>query len=214
MKKQILREYNQDLSNDILNWAINYAEKECHINAMQLLYEYYYEDNDEALFEVADEYANANNYNIDDVYEATRMAAIYYFNYNPDYDREKITNESKKSKNLDEAINKIIKKVLSEKKFSNNLDKLIEQTINNNLKLLIESGKEKTNKKRSVIQWLQKPEVDTAEIRRKLEGEPESQEEEDSKRSYFMKKVNQSYGKDFTDKEVNDLYALKSSLGQ
>lgn len=214
MKKQILREYNQDLSNDILNWAINYAEKECHINAMQLLYEYYYEDNDEALFEVADEYANANNYNIDDVYEATRMAAIYYFNYNPDYDREKITNESKKSKILDETINKIIKKVLYEKKFSNNLDKLIEQTINNNLKLLIESGKEKTNKKRSVIQWLQKPEVDTAEIRRKLEGEPESQEEEDSKRSYFMKKVNQSYGKDFTDKEVNDLYALKSSLGQ
>lgn len=214
MKKQILREYNQDLSNDILNWAINYAEKECHINAMQLLYEYYYEDNDEALFEVADEYANANNYNIDDVYEATRMAAIYYFNYNPDYDREKITNESKKSKNLDETINKIIKKVLYEKKFSNNLDKLIEQTISNNLKLLIENGKEKTNKKRSVIQWLQKPEVDTAEIRRKLEGEPESQEEEDSKRSYFMKKVNQSYGKDFTDKEVNDLYALKSSLGQ
>lgn len=214
MKKQMLREYNQDLSNDILNWAINYAEKECHINAMQLLYEYYYEDNDEALFEVADEYANANNYNIDDVYEATRMADIYYFNYNPDYDREKITNESKNSKILDETINKIIKKVLSEKKFSNNLDKLIEQTINNNLKLLIENGKEKTNKKRSVIQWLQKPEVDTAEIRRKLEGEPESQEEEDSKRSYFMKKVNQSYGKDFTDKEVNDLYALKSSLGQ
>lgn len=214
MKKQILREYNQDLSNDILNWAINYAEKECHINAMQLLYEYYYEDNDEALFEVADEYANANNYNIDDVYEATRMAAIYYFNYNPDYDREKITNENKNSKILDETINKIIKKVLSEKKFSNNLDKLIEQTISNNLKLLIENGKEKTNKKRSVIQWLQKPEVDTAEIRRKLEGEPESQEEEDSKRSYFMKKVNQSYGKDFTDKEVNDLYALKSSLGQ
>ena len=29
-----------------------------------------------------------------------------------------------------------------------------------------------------------------------------------------MKKVNQSYGKDFTDKEVNDLYALKSNLGQ
>lgn len=214
MKKQILREYNQDLSNDILNWAINYAEKECHINAMQLLYEYYYEDNDEALFEVADEYANANNYNIDDVYEATRMAAIYYFNYNPDYDREKITNESKNSKILDETINKTIKKVLSEKFFSNKLDKLIEQTINNNLKLLIENGKGKTNKKRSVIQWLQKPEVDTAEIRRKLEGEPESQEEEDSKRSYFMKKVNQSYGKDFTDKEVNDLYALKSSLGQ
>ena len=70
------------------------------------------------------------------------------------------------------------------------------------------------NKKRSVIQWLQKPEVNTAEIRRKLEGEPESQEDEDSKRSYFMKKVNQTHGKDFTDEEVNSLYAIKSSLGQ
>lgn len=214
MKKRILKEYNQDLSNDILNWAINRAEKECHINAMQLLYEYYYDDNDEALFEVADEYANANDYDIDEVYEAARMAAVYYFNYNPDYEREEITNESKNSKVLDESIKKAIKKVLSEKKHFNKIDTLIEETVNNNLKLLSESSKDKTNKKRSVIQWLQKPEVDTAEIRRKLEGEPESQEEEDSKRSYFMKKVNQTYGKDFTDKEVNDLYALKSNLGQ
>jgi hypothetical protein len=29
-----------------------------------------------------------------------------------------------------------------------------------------------------------------------------------------MKKVNQSYGKDFTDEEVNSLYSLKTSLGQ
>ena len=214
MKKRILKEYNQDLSKDILNWAINRAEKESHINAMQLLYEYYYDDNDEALFEVADEYANAYDYDIDEVYEAARMAAVYYFNYNPDYEREEITNESKNSKLLDESIRKTIKKVLSEKKYFNKINTLIEQTINDNLKLLSETSKDKTNKKRSVIQWLQKPEVDTAEIRRKLEGEPESQEEEDSKRSYFMKKVNQSYGKDFTDKEVNDLYALKSNLGQ
>lgn len=70
------------------------------------------------------------------------------------------------------------------------------------------------NKKRSVIQWLNKPSVNTAEIRRQMEGEPTSQEEEDAKRSYFMKKVNQSHGKDFTDDEVNTLYAIKSKLGQ
>jgi hypothetical protein len=69
-------------------------------------------------------------------------------------------------------------------------------------------------KKHAVIQWLKQPEIDKAEIRRQLEGEPENQNEEDSKRSYFMKKVNQSYGKDFTDEEVNSLYSLKTSLGQ
>ena len=63
-------------------------------------------------------------------------------------------------------------------------------------------------------QWLQQDEVNDAAIRRQVEGEPETQEEEDAKRSYFMKKVNQTDGKSFSDEEINDLYALKSSLGQ
>lgn len=126
-----------------------------------------------------------------------------------------MTNKDLYKKRLIESIsNEITNELLNETKQNNNLDMIIEQAVKSNLKKINETSKDKTNKKRSVIQWLQKPEVDTAEIRRKLEGEPESQEEEDSKRSYFMKKVNQSYGKDFTDKEVNDLYALKSNLGQ
>ena len=126
-----------------------------------------------------------------------------------------MTNKDLYKKRLIESIsNEITNELLNETKQNNNLDMIIEQAVKSNLKKINETSKDKTNKKRSVIQWLQKPEVDTAEIRRKLEGEPESQEEEDSKRSYFMKKVNQTYGKDFTDKEVNDLYALKSNLGQ
>lgn len=126
-----------------------------------------------------------------------------------------MTNKDLYKKRLIESIsNEITNELLNETKQNNNLDMIIEQTVKSNLKKINETSKDKTNKKRSVIQWLQKPEVDTAEIRRKLEGEPESQEEEDSKRSYFMKKVNQTYGKDFTDKEVNDLYSLKSELGQ
>lgn len=126
-----------------------------------------------------------------------------------------MTNKDLYKKRLIESIsNEITNELLNETKQNNNLDMIIEQTVKSNLKKINETSKDKTNKKRSVIQWLQKPEVDTAEIRRKLEGEPESQEEEDSKRSYFMKKVNQTYGKDFTDKEVNDLYSLKSKLGQ
>ena len=126
-----------------------------------------------------------------------------------------MTNKDLYKKRLIESIsNEITNELLNETKQNNNLDMIIEQAVKSNLKKINETSKDKTNKKRSVIQWLQKPEVDTAEIRRKLEGEPESQEEEDSKRSYFMKKVNQTYGKDFTDKEVNDLYALKFNLGQ
>ena len=123
-------------------------------------------------------------------------------------------NNNLNTKILNEYIDNAVREAISEnKRNERKLDNLIENVVKKNLKKLNED-KEKTNKKRSVIQWLQKPEVDTAEIRRKLEGEPQSQEEEDSKRSYFMKKVNQTYGKDFTDKEVNDLYALKSNLGQ
>lgn len=126
-----------------------------------------------------------------------------------------MTNKDLYKKRLIESIsNEITNELLNETKQNNNLDMIIEHAVKSNLKKINEASKDKTNKKRSVIQWLQKPEVDTAEIRRKLEGEPESQEEEDSKRSYFMKKVNQTNGKDFTDKEVNKLYAIKSELGQ
>jgi hypothetical protein len=115
---------------------------------------------------------------------------------------------------LKENIDKAVRKAISENiRKERTLDSLVESVLHENLNKLFEDDK-KSNKKRSVIQWLQKPEVNTAEIRRRVEGEPESQEEEDTKRSYFMKKVNQSNGKDFSDEEVNQLYAVKSELGQ
>ena len=123
---------------------------------------------------------------------------------------------------LKEIVDKTVREVLSERK-KNNLDLVIESVVNKQLKNIIkEDNENKTkkdkkdvnNKKRSVIQWLKQDEVNTAAIRREVEGEPEDQEEEDAKRSYFMKKVNQTYGKDFSDEEVNALYAVKSSLGQ
>jgi DNA-binding transcriptional MerR regulator len=114
---------------------------------------------------------------------------------------------------LSEAINDMVRKVLAEKMNKQAyFDTLVESTVSEKLKKLYEND-DNSNKKRSVIQWLQDPGVNTAEIRRQLEGEPQSQEEEDSKRSYFMKKVNQTHGKDFTDEEINHLYALKSGLG-
>ena len=113
--------------------------------------------------------------------------------------------------NIDRAVRKAIMENIRKEQ---SLDALVENVMHQQLNKLFEDEMPKSNKKRSVIQWLQKPEVNTAEIRRQVEGEPETQEEEDAKRSYFMKKVNQSNGKDFSDEEVNQLYAVKSELGQ
>ena len=100
------------------------------------------------------------------------------------------------------------------------LDESISKALNESIIKLTEDKdnsdkkKKKANKRHLVLQWLQQDEVNDAAIRRQVEGEPETQEEEDAKRSYFMKKVNQTDGKSFSDEEINDLYALKSSLGQ
>lgn len=116
---------------------------------------------------------------------------------------------------LSEAINRAVREAVNEKlSRENTIDMLVESVVSERLRMLREDDERETNKKRSVLQWLRQDEVNTAAIRRELEGEPESQEDEDAKRSYFMKKVNQSNGKDFSDEEVNQLYAIKSGLGQ
>lgn len=116
---------------------------------------------------------------------------------------------------LRETIDKMVRKSLTESlRKEHKFKSLVNRIVSEQIQKINEEEGEKNNKKRSVIQWLQKPEVNTAEIRRRVEGEPESQEEEDAKRSYFMKKVNQSNDKDFSDEEVNKLYAVKSELGQ
>lgn len=213
MRRNILKENRDSLTKDILNWALGEAHKHQpagrNINAMGLLYEYYYEDDDDALYHVAEEYSDMTGMDINEVYEAARMAAIYYFNYNPDYEREEMNESHNIVKTLVEST---VKNILKENK-NNKLDMIIESVVNKTIKRLTED-EDKETKKHAVIQWLKKPEIDTAEIRRQVEGEPETQEEEDSKRSYFMKKVNQDYGKDFNDDEINRLYSLKSSLGQ
>ena len=113
--------------------------------------------------------------------------------------------------NIDRAVRKTLTKRIQEKQ---TWDRLVSRILKEEIQKITEDDEKMGNKERSVIQWLQQPEVNTAEIRRQLEGEPESQEEEDAKRSYFMKKVNQTNGKDFSDEEVNQLYAIKSGLGQ
>ena len=130
-------------------------------------------------------------------------------------------------KKIDSIIQEQINKLIENNQISNQqLGTLIESIVNKQVNNLIvektstKKSKKNSNdskvsqsKKKSVLAWLQQPEVNAAEIRRKLEGEPESQEEEDTKRSYFMKKVNQTHCKKFTTSEINGLYSIKNKLG-
>lgn len=117
---------------------------------------------------------------------------------------------------LREAINKAVRNALFEAKQrqeEKRLDTIVENVVSKKLRTLNED-ENSTNKKRAVLQWLRQDTVNVAAVRRELEGEPETQEEEDTKRSYFMKKVYETDGKSFSANEINDLYAIKSRLGQ
>lgn len=114
---------------------------------------------------------------------------------------------------LRESINKAVRSALMEsKKTEKRLNTIVENVVAKKLRSLHED-ENSSNKKRNVLQWLRNDTINTAAIRRELEGEPETQEDEDAKRSYFMKKVNQTDGKDFTDDEITQLYAIKSNSG-
>ena len=195
--KKILKEDTGNIEKEFIDWAFNGGCKNHRlggaINPAQWLYEYYYEDDDNALYRAAEEFSEEFGCDIDEVYEVARKVATYYFNYNPDYERELGDEESE---SIEECIKRSLKESLSKRLF-----------------MIEKKSDEKLNKRRAVLEWLRHPEVNCAEIRRQLEGEPESQEEEDAKRSYFMKKVNETDGKRFTDEEINSLYALKSKLG-
>lgn len=129
---------------------------------------------------------------------------------------------------LSEAINKAVREALNEnRRKEHDFDYMIENAVNRTIGLLLEKHTPKVerkakkaydtnmrSKRKIVLQWLRNPAVNMAEIRRQLEGEPESQSDEDTGRSLFVKKVNQTHGKRFSDEEINALYALKSTLGQ
>lgn len=121
----------------------------------------------------------------------------------------------KNRKLLQETINKAVRKALLEqRKQEKTLDTIIENVVSKKLQMLREDDVETENKRNVVLSWLRQDTVNVAAIRRELEGEPETQEEEDAKRSYFMKKVHGTDDKKFNDNEINSLYAIKSRLGQ
>lgn len=115
---------------------------------------------------------------------------------------------------LIESINKAVRNALLEqRKNDRKLDSIIESVVSKKLKTLKEDESVK-NKRNIVNTWLNDPKVNKSEVRRELEGEPETQQEEDAKRSYFFQRLNNTDGKSFSDEEINDLYAIKNNSGQ
>lgn len=82
--KQIIKENTGNIESEFSDWALN----TCHrtnrgFNAMGKLYEYYYDDNDDALLTVAEEFTDTYGGDLEEVYEIARKFANYYFHYNP-----------------------------------------------------------------------------------------------------------------------------------
>ena len=137
---------------------------------------------------------------------------------------------------LREAIDKAVRNALLETKQrqgAKRLDTIVESVVSKKLRTLKEDesnenehndDKPITNKRiddesiesmrNDVTTWLQDPKVNKAEVRRELEGEPETQQEEDAKRSFFIQKLNHTNGKNFSDKDVVGLYAIKNNSGK
>lgn len=82
--KKFIKEDCDNIESQFSDWALN-GSKTSHsgFNAMGELYEYYYEDDDNALYNVAEEFSNEFGCDIDEVYEVARKFANQYFYYNP-----------------------------------------------------------------------------------------------------------------------------------
>jgi hypothetical protein len=120
--RQNIKENHLDLdslSREFIMWAMGDGAHYGKNNPMWQLYEYYYEDNDQALLDVAEEFADANGYDIEEVYEAARKAANYYFHYNP-VDLGESRQVSKKNtirlteSELKQVISESVKKIIKE----------------------------------------------------------------------------------------------------
>jgi hypothetical protein len=115
---------------------------------------------------------------------------------------------------LRESINKAVRSALLEaRQKEKRLDTIVENVVSKKLRTLKEDDSI-ANKRNIVNTWLHDPKVNKAEVRRELEGEPETQKEEDAKRSYFIQRLNQTNGKEFSDEDIAELYAIKNNSGQ
>ena len=115
---------------------------------------------------------------------------------------------------LRESIDKAVRSALLEaRQKEKRLDTIVENVVSKKLRTLKEDDSI-ANKRNIVNTWLHDPKVNKAEVRRELEGEPETQKEEDAKRSYFIQRLNQTNGKEFSDEDIAELYAIKNNSGQ
>ena len=92
--KNVLKENCDNIESQFSDWALHGCIRRRGFNAMGKLYEYYYEDSDEALYTVAEEFSEEFGCDIEEVYEVARKFANQYFYYNPVEMEEKEMYES------------------------------------------------------------------------------------------------------------------------
>lgn len=108
--KRVLKEdfvEKEELATKFLSWATSgESDRQSRIggpiNALQAMYEYYYDNNDDYLYRAAETFSEVSGNDVNDVFEAAKMAANHYFYYNP-------INESKLRNIIKESIKKVLK---------------------------------------------------------------------------------------------------------
>lgn len=227
-----------DVQQDFTHWALEEAEKERMLggptNALGLMYEYYNEDNDDALYELVEKYKESRGIitepdSQDDIWvsEEIRRAVNAWGYYNAQ-SFEEPEEDLEEMQLLREAIKSIIRETFMNRGLfgtpvsspgdmqeKGHTKKSKWSPSNMHFKTNPKTARERRNTKRSiVIRWLRDPSVNCAEIMRLL-WHPEP-EDEDTKRGEFYKKRDGAINKDsgarysFSDEEINSLYKIKS----
>lgn len=92
-RKQKISEAIDDIASQFIDWALNDSNTQRRIggpvNALQAMHDYYYNNDDDALYIAAEAFAEAKGIedaesNIYMILDAAKKAAEYYFNSNPD----------------------------------------------------------------------------------------------------------------------------------
>ena len=92
-RKQKISEAIDDIASQFIDWALNDSNTQRRmggpVNALQAMHDYYYNNDDDALYIAAEAFAEAKGIedaesNIYMILDAAKNAAEYYFNSNPD----------------------------------------------------------------------------------------------------------------------------------
>lgn len=78
----------EELASEFTDWVLNdsykYRGLGGPVNALQAMHDYYYNDEEDELYRVCENFAEMKGLDVNEVFEAACMASHYYFAYNHD----------------------------------------------------------------------------------------------------------------------------------